>query len=106
MSPGSASGKEPTGQWRLVIRDSGSITGLERSPGEGNSNPLQCSWLKNPMDRETWWVTVHRLQRVSSNLAAIQYSVIRVKVLVVQSCLTLCNSINCSPLASSVHEIL
>ena len=37
-------------------RDTGSIPGLERSPGEGNDNPLQCSYLKNPMDRETWWV--------------------------------------------------
>ena len=106
MSPGSTSGKEPTGQWRLVIRVSGLIPGLERSPGEANTNPLQRSWLKNPMDRETWCVTVHRLQRVSSDLAAVQYSVIRVKVLFMQSCLTLRDSINCSPLASSVHEIL
>ena len=26
--------------------DAGSIPGLERSPGEGNGNPLQYSWLK------------------------------------------------------------
>ena len=25
-----------------------------RSPGEGNSNPLQYSRLKNPMDRGAW----------------------------------------------------
>ena len=24
--------------------------------GEGNSNPLQCSFLENPMDRGAWWV--------------------------------------------------
>ena len=30
--------------------DSGSIPGLERSPGEGNGNPLQYSCLGNPMD--------------------------------------------------------
>ena len=30
----------------------------------------------------------------------------RVKVLVVQSCLTLCNSTDCSPPGSSVHRIL
>ena len=29
----------------------GSIPGLGRSPGEGNANPLQDSWLENPMDR-------------------------------------------------------
>ena len=28
----------------------GSIPGLERSPGEGNGYPLQCSGLKNSMD--------------------------------------------------------
>ena len=31
--------------------DVGSIPGLERSPGGGNSNPLQYSCLENPMDR-------------------------------------------------------
>ena len=33
------------------LRDSSSILGLERSPGKGNSNPLQYSCLGNPMDR-------------------------------------------------------
>ena len=32
------------------IRDTGSIPGLGRSPGEGTSNPLQYSCLENPMD--------------------------------------------------------
>ena len=31
--------------------DSGSISGSERSPGEGNGNPLQHSCLENPIDR-------------------------------------------------------
>ena len=31
--------------------DSGSISGLGRSPGEGNDNPLQYPCLGNPMDR-------------------------------------------------------
>ena len=31
--------------------DAGSIPGSGRSPGEGNSNLLQYSWLGNPMDR-------------------------------------------------------
>ena len=35
------------------------IPGLERSPGEGNGNPLQYSCLENPMDRETWWARVY-----------------------------------------------
>ena len=37
----------------------GSIPGLGRSPGEGNSNPLQYSCLENPMDRGAWQATVH-----------------------------------------------
>ena len=32
--------------------NSGSIPGLERSPGEENGYPLQYSHLMNPMDRE------------------------------------------------------
>ena len=34
--------------------DPGSIPGLGRSPGEGNSNPLQYSCLGNPKDRGDW----------------------------------------------------
>ena len=37
----------------------GAIPGLERSPGEGNDNPLQYSCLENSMDRGAWWATVH-----------------------------------------------
>ena len=43
------------------IKDAGSISGLGRSPGGGNGNPLQYSCLENPMDRGTWWATVHRV---------------------------------------------
>ena len=32
--------------------DPGLIPGSGRSPGEGNGTPLQCSCLRNPMDRE------------------------------------------------------
>ena len=31
--------------------DSGLIPGSGRSPGGGNGNPLQYSYLENPMDR-------------------------------------------------------
>ena len=34
------------------IRDSGSIPGSERSPGEGHGNPLQYSCVENPMEEE------------------------------------------------------
>ena len=39
--------------------DLGLIPGLGRSPGEGNSYPLQYSCLENPMDGGAWWTTVH-----------------------------------------------
>ena len=37
----------------------GLIPGLGQSPGEGNGNPLQDTCLRNPMDRGTWWATIH-----------------------------------------------
>ena len=39
--------------------DLGSIPGSGRSPGEGNGNPLQYSYLGNPMDRRSWLATIH-----------------------------------------------
>ena len=41
----------------------GSIPGLGRSPGGSNSNPLQYSRLKNPMDRGAWWATPQRVTK-------------------------------------------
>ena len=38
--------------WRLWCHS-------DKTPGEGNGNPLQYSCLKNPIDRGTWWATVH-----------------------------------------------
>ena len=39
-------------------RDLGSVPGSGRSPGEGNSNPLQYSCPRNPMDGGVWQVGV------------------------------------------------
>ena len=39
--------------------DMGSNPRFGKFPGEGNGNPLQYSYLGNPMDRGTWWATVH-----------------------------------------------
>ena len=44
--------------------DVGLILGSGRSPGGGHGNPLQCSCLENPMDREAWWAIVHKGLRV------------------------------------------
>ena len=46
----------------------GLISGLERSPGGGNGNPLQCSCLKNPMDRGAWKVTIHGVTKESDTI--------------------------------------
>ena len=43
--------------------DPGSIPGSGRFPGEGNGNPLQFSFLENPMDRGAWQATVHRVAK-------------------------------------------
>ena len=56
------------------VKDTGSVPGLGRSPGEGHVSPLQYSCLKNPMDRGAWWATVRgvtksqtRLKRLSTH---------------------------------------
>ena len=46
------------------IRDVGLIPALGRSPGGGHSNPLQYSYLENPMDRGAWWTTVKSTKKV------------------------------------------
>jgi len=45
------------------IRDMGLIPGLGRSPGGGHNNPFQYSYQQNPMDREAWCATVHRVAK-------------------------------------------
>jgi len=48
-------------------RDAGSIHGLGRSPG-GNGNPLQYSYLGNPIDRGARQATVHRVKNNQTRL--------------------------------------
>ena len=49
--------------------DSGSSPGLGRSPGGGNSNPLQYFCLENSMDRGDWRDTVHRVAKSQTRLS-------------------------------------
>ena len=44
-------------------RDVDSTPGTGTSPGEGNGDPLQYSYLGNPMDRGPWLVAVHRVSK-------------------------------------------
>ena len=39
--------------------DLGSASGLGRSPGGGNGNPLLYSCRENPMDKGAWRAAVH-----------------------------------------------
>ena len=45
------------------VRDMGLIPESGSSSEEGHGNLLQYFCVENPMDRETWWVTVHRVAK-------------------------------------------
>ena len=45
------------------VGDLGSIPRSGRSPGEGNGNPLQYSYLENPMERGAWRTTVQGIAK-------------------------------------------
>ena len=48
--------------------DTDLIPGWGRFPREGNGNPFQYACLENPMDKGTWWATVHEVAEVGHNL--------------------------------------
>ena len=49
--------------------DIGSIPESGISPGEGNGNPLQYSYLGNPMDRGAWRAIVHGVAKSQTQLS-------------------------------------
>ena len=49
----------PSNAWEM--RDSCSTPGLGKSSGGGQGNPLQYSFLENPVDREAWRAGIHRV---------------------------------------------
>ena len=51
------------------VRDASSIPGLGRSPEEGNGNPLQYSYLGNPMERGAWQATDHGVAKSLTQLS-------------------------------------
>ena len=61
--PGSSVVKNPLAN----AGDASSILGSGRSPGEGNGNPLQYSYLGNPMDLGVQDATVHGVTKESDN---------------------------------------
>ena len=48
--------------------DLGSIPGSGRSPGGGNGNLLQYSFLENPMDQGALWATIHGVAKSRTRL--------------------------------------
>ena len=52
------------------LRDSSSILGLERSPGEGSGYSLRSSCWENAMDRGTWQATAHGVTKSRTRLSA------------------------------------
>ena len=51
------------------VRDPGLIPGWGRSPGGGHGNPLQYSYLENPMDTGAWRATVHGVEKGQTRLS-------------------------------------
>ena len=61
--PDSSVGKESTCSAGDLIPGSG------RSSVEGIGYPLQDSCLENPMDRGSWWATVHGVAKSQTQLS-------------------------------------
>ena len=70
--PDGASGKESA----CKAGDIGLILGTGRSPGEGNSNPLQYSWVGNPMDRGAWQATVSGVTESQTQLSTDSHTLV------------------------------
>ena len=50
------------------VGDSGSVSGLAGSPGEGNGSLLQYSCLENFMNRGIWQALVHGVSKSQTRL--------------------------------------
>ena len=48
------------------MKDTGLTPGSGGFLGGGNGNPLQYSWLENPMDRGAWQAIVHRVTELET----------------------------------------
>ena len=102
------------GESACNVGDLGSISGLGRSPGVGKGYPLQYSGLENSKECVVHGVAKSRTQMSDfhfhfegqrNKAEIIQLVNIISEVKVAQSCLTLCDPMDCSPPGSSVHGI-
>ena len=62
--PGGSDGQDSA----CDVEDPGLIPRSKRSPGEGNGNPLQYSFLENSVVRGAWWATVHGVTKSQTKL--------------------------------------
>ena len=92
--------------WETWICSLGFIPGLGRSPRGEHGNPLQYSCLENPVDGGPWWAAVYGVTQSWTRLKRLSIARILSGGLVAQSCRTLCDPVDCSPLGSSVRGIL
>ena len=62
-------------------RAAGLIPGPGRSPGVGNGNTLQYSFLENSMDRGSWQATIHRVPKsqMTEDFTCMQHGIVLVR---------------------------
>ena len=65
VTPGGSDGEESA----CKTGNLDSVSGLGRSPGEGNGNSLQYSGLENSMNRGAWQAAVHGITKKSNDWA-------------------------------------
>ena len=65
MLPWWLSGKSTVPMQETQVRSLGG----DDSPGEGNGNPLQYSYLQSSMDRGAWWALVHEVAKSWTRLS-------------------------------------
>ena len=65
ISPLQTDGKESS----CNVGNPDSIPGSGKPPKEGNGNPLQFSFLENPMDRGGWQATGHGVTKSQTRLS-------------------------------------
>ena len=78
-------GCSPWGRWGLDTTERLHFHFPLSCIGEGNGNPLQCSYLENPRDGGAWWAAIYgvtqnrtRLKRFSSSSSRAQRPILRI----------------------------
>ena len=59
--------------------------------GEGDGNPLQCSWLENPRDGGAWWAAVYGVAQSRTRLKRLSSSSSRMSMFTLVICLITSN---------------